>query len=103
QVKSGKFFAMGSGPMRSAAGREPIFEHVARRQRSDAAVGVLECDRTPPAEVFADIAEKTGVSIDRVTLLAASVRSLAGGVQVVARSLETALHKLHELGFDMTR
>src|SRR5262249_56679524 len=29
--------------------------------------------------------------------------SLAGTVQVVARSLETALHKLHELKFDLTQ
>ncbi len=28
---------------------------------------------------------------------------MAGNVQVVARSVETALHKLHELGFDVDR
>ena len=33
----------------------------------------------------------------------APTASLAGTVQVVARSLETALHKLHELGFDLSR
>ena len=34
-------------------------------------------------------------------MLCAPCASLAGTVQVVARSLETALHKLHELGFDL--
>ncbi|HEV3023547.1 MAG TPA: methenyltetrahydromethanopterin cyclohydrolase, partial [Pirellulales bacterium] len=36
-------------------------------------------------------------------LLAARTASQAGTVQIVARSVETALHKLHELGFDLTR
>ena len=38
-----------------------------------------------------------------MTLLVAPTASLAGGVQVVARSVETALHKLSELGFDLAR
>src|SRR5262249_34137874 len=36
-------------------------------------------------------------------LLAAPAFSLAGSLQVVARSLETALHKLHELKFDLAQ
>ncbi len=36
-------------------------------------------------------------------MLGAPTASLAGGVQVVARSVETALHKLHALGFDLDR
>jgi methenyltetrahydromethanopterin cyclohydrolase len=36
-------------------------------------------------------------------LLVAPTASLAGTVQVVARSVETALHKLHELRFDLAR
>jgi methenyltetrahydromethanopterin cyclohydrolase len=36
-------------------------------------------------------------------LLSARTASLAGNFQVVARSVETALHKLHELGFDVWR
>ena len=38
---------------------------------------------------------------DHLTLLAARTASIAGTVQVVARSVETALHKLHELGYDL--
>ncbi len=38
---------------------------------------------------------------DRLTLLVAPAASLAGTLQVVARALETALHKLHELKFDL--
>jgi methenyltetrahydromethanopterin cyclohydrolase len=35
--------------------------------------------------------------------MVARTSSLAGTVQIVARSVETALHKLHELGFDVRR
>ncbi len=38
-----------------------------------------------------------------MTLLVAPTASVAGGLQVVARSVETALHKLHELKFDVRR
>ena len=38
-----------------------------------------------------------------MTLLAAPTASLAGGVQIVARSVETALAQAAELKFDLTR
>ena len=38
---------------------------------------------------------------ERLTLLVARTSSPAGMVQIVARSVETALHKLHVLGFDL--
>ena len=43
------------------------------------------------------------VGPSQVTLLVAPTASLAGGLQIVARSVETALHKLAELEFDLTR
>ena len=63
-------------------------------------VGVLETSKLPPEAVCVDIAEKCGIAPDRLTLLAARTSSMAGTVQIVARSVETALHKLHVLGFD---
>ena len=38
-----------------------------------------------------------------LTLLMAPTASVAGGVQIAARVVETALHKLHELDFDVRR
>jgi methenyltetrahydromethanopterin cyclohydrolase len=38
-----------------------------------------------------------------LTLLIAPTASLAGTIQVVARSVETALHKMAELGFELAR
>jgi methenyltetrahydromethanopterin cyclohydrolase len=103
QISVGKFFAMGSGPMRAANGHEAIYDRIGRREDAQAVVGVLEGRKEPTPEVVAEVAGKCRVKPEDVTLLIAPTASLAGGVQVVARSIETALHKLAELGFDLAR
>jgi methenyltetrahydromethanopterin cyclohydrolase len=103
QVAVGKFFAMGSGPMRAAYGKEALFDHIPGRERPPVAVGVLETRKAPGEDVVAYIAERTQVSAEKLTLLYAPAASLAGTLQVVARSLETALHKLHELKLDLSQ
>ncbi len=103
QIAQGKFFAMGSGPMRAAAGSEALFERIGFRERPPMAVGVLETGKLPPGEVVADLARQCGVEPAKLTMLAARTASQAGTVQIVARSVETALHKLYELGFDLAR
>jgi len=102
-LKDGKYFAMGSGPMRAVAGSESIYDVIGFRESADAVVGVLESRKPPPRAVFAKIAEACRVEPAKVTLLVAPTASLAGGVQIVARSIETALHKLAELKFDLSR
>jgi methenyltetrahydromethanopterin cyclohydrolase len=101
QITGEKFFAMGSGPMRAAACREPLFEQLGLRDQADRVVGVLETSKLPTAEVCEKIAAQCGVATSNVTLLVARTASIAGTVQVVARSVETALHKMHELGYDL--
>ncbi|MGE3314056.1 MAG: methenyltetrahydromethanopterin cyclohydrolase [Planctomycetaceae bacterium] len=101
QISVGKFFAMGSGPMRAAAAREELFEKLDYREKASEVVGVLETSRLPGEAVVEFIAERTEVPADRIHLLAAPTSSQAGNIQVVARSIETALHKLFELGFDL--
>lgn len=103
EVKGEKFFAMGSGPMRAAAAREPLFADLGYREQASACVGVLESGKLPTDAVCEDIAAKCGVKPKQLTLLVAPTRSLAGTLQVIARSVETALHKLHELKFDLNR
>ncbi len=103
QVQVGKFFAMGSGPMRAAYGKEELFAHLPGRETSPVAVGVLETRKLPDDAVVAHLAEKLGLPANQITLLAAPTFSIAGNVQVVARSLETALHKLHKLKFDLAQ
>lgn len=103
KVAKGKFFAMGSGPMRAAIGKEALFDKIGYREQSEVAVGVLETSKLPPAEVLQELAEQCGVALDKLILLVAPTASQAGNLQVVARSIETTMHKMFELGFDMNR
>jgi methenyltetrahydromethanopterin cyclohydrolase len=103
QIAVGKYFAMGSGPMRARYGKEELFDGVPGREEAPVAVGVLETRKPPTDEVVAYLAERLGLSAAKLTLLAAPAASLAGNLQVVARSLETALHKLFELKFDLAQ
>jgi methenyltetrahydromethanopterin cyclohydrolase len=104
QIKVGKFFAMGSGPMRAAYGKEAVFDHIAHgREQPPVAVGVLETRMHPTPEVIAFLTERLPDTVDKITLAVAPASSMAGTIQVVARSLETALHKLHELKFDLAQ
>lgn len=101
QIKVEKFFAMGSGPMRAAYGKEELFDHIGFREQSPVAVGVMETRKMPGEAVIAHVAEKLRMAKSDVTLVVAPASSIAGNMQVVARSIETALHKLHELKFDL--
>ena len=102
QIQSGKFFAMGSGAMRVKAGKESLIRELNLTDDSTVAVGVLETSQLPDDDVCRKIAEDCHVSPENLVLLAARTASLAGHVQVVARSVETCLHKLHELKFDLS-
>ena len=103
KVNVGKFFAMGSGPMRAVAAKEPLFDKLWYREDAEQVVGVLESSKLPEADVFEYIAQATDVDPEDVVLCVAPTSSMAGNLQVVARSVETAMHKLHELGFDVNR
>ena len=96
-----KFTALGSGPARALAVREPLFEELGYRDRSDSTCLVLETDRRPPAALAEKISRDCGVAPERVTLVLTPTGSLAGVVQIAARVVEVALHKAHELGFPL--
>ena len=49
------------------------------------------------------VARKANVPPNGITFAIAPTASLAGGVQIVARTIETGLHKMGTLGFDVTR
>ena len=102
RIRLNRFFAMGSGPARSLAAGEPLFGKLSLKSRSDRTVLLLETSSLPEADVAGHVAERCGLPGDRLTLIAASTGSLAGCTQIAARSVETTLHKLLELGFDLT-
>lgn len=101
-INVGKFFAMGSGPMRAAYGQEKLFADIPGREPdAPCAVGVLESKYHPTEDVITYLVGKLPTSVEKLTLLVAPASSIVGTIQVVARSLETALHKMHELKFDL--
>lgn len=103
KVSSDDYFAMASGPVRAAIGREDLFDEIGFREQPPVAVGLLETSSLPPEQVCHQLARDAGVPPERLVLLVARTASAAGTLQVIARSLETALHKLHDLRFDLGR
>jgi methenyltetrahydromethanopterin cyclohydrolase len=97
------FFAMASGPGRALARAEDLFDELAWREQSEAAVLCLETRQEPPPEIVEKVAERCGVQASAVTFLIAPTASVCGSVQISARVVETALHKLHEIGVDPAR
>src|SRR3954454_9581122 len=95
------YFAMGSGPGRALIRAEELYDDLGWDERAGAAVLCLETREAPPPAVAAFVAERAGVPPDALTLLTAPTASITGGVQIAARVVETALHKLHELDFDV--
>ena len=96
-VSDADYFGMGSGPMRLLRGREPILERLELAEDAPHAVGVIESAALPKESTVRMMAEACGRRPDQLTLLVAPTRSLAGTIQIVARSVETTLHKLAEL------
>ena len=96
-----KFFALGSGPARALACKEPLFAELGYRDRSDHGVLVLEVDKPPPRVVLDKVLRDCALAPDALTIVLTPTTSLAGTTQVVARVLEVALHKAHELHFDL--
>lgn len=100
-ISANKYFAMGSGPMRMARGKEAILDHFLLRERPDFGVGILESTALPNETVIKSIAAECDLPTKSLALIAAPAGSIAGSIQVIARSVETALHKLHTLKFDL--
>jgi len=96
-----KFFSLGSGPGRAIAGREDLFEELGYKDQANAACLVLESDKAPPVEVIEKVSRDTGVAVENLTFILTPTRSLAGTVQIVARVLEVAMHKIHTLHFPL--
>ncbi|HET7599375.1 MAG TPA: methenyltetrahydromethanopterin cyclohydrolase [Gemmatimonadales bacterium] len=99
-----KYFAMGSGPLRAHARVErELFEKLQYAEAAERAVLVLE-GRTLPTDAVAEwVARKARLEPRQLTFVIAPTASLAGGVQISARIIETGLHKMETLGFDVRK
>ncbi|MBT2971798.1 MAG: methenyltetrahydromethanopterin cyclohydrolase [gamma proteobacterium symbiont of Ctena orbiculata] len=95
------FNALASGPGRALSLKEPLFKELDYQDRAERTCLVLEVDRLPPLPLCEKIARDCAVDVKELTLILTPTSSLAGTVQIVARVLEVAMHKAHELGFDL--
>jgi len=105
-----KYYALGSGPARAMATKqkdgetvpvEALYKELEYQDSADTTALVIENDKIPPVEIIEKIATACGVSADKLTIIVTPTSSLAGGVQVVGRVLEVAMHKAHELHFPL--
>src|SRR5687767_1035972 len=101
-VHADNFFAMGSGPLRAKARVEhELFEKLGYAEEADRGVLVLEGRTLPTDAVASWVSERAGVPPSAITFVVAPTASSAGGVQIAARILETGLHKMDALVFDV--
>jgi len=99
-----KYFAMGSGPLRAHVRVESeLFKKLDYGERASRGVLVLETRLLPTDEVAAWVGRKAELPPAQLTFVAAPTASVAGGVQIAARILETGLHKMDTLGFDVRK
>ncbi len=95
------FRALGSGPGRALAQKEKLFAQLGYRDSATSTCLVLEVDQAPPLELIEKVSRDCHVAAEQLTFILTPTRSLAGLVQIVARVLEVALHKVHVLGFPL--
>ena len=102
RISVGDYFAMGSGPAR-ALGLKPkeLYEEIGYDDDFEAAVLVLESDKLPDEKVVEYIAKHCSVDPENVMIAVAPTASIAGSVQISARVVETGIHKLESIGFDI--
>ena len=97
------FFSLGSGPVRSIVQKEEIFKELNYQDKSTKTSVVLEVDKFPPEEVIKKVSSDSNVQPENLTFIITPTMSICGNIQVVARVLEVAIHKIHELGFPLER
>ena len=105
-----KYYALGSGPARAMATKlkdgqqepvEALYKELGYTDACDSTVLVIENDAIPPLAIIEKVAAACNLDPAKLTIIIAPTSSLAGGIQVVARVLEVALHKAHALHFPL--
>lgn len=105
-----KYYALGSGPARAMAAKikdgneepvEELYKELGYRDSFDSTVLVIENDAVPPPAIVEKVAAACKVDPGKLTVIVTPTSSLAGGLQVVARVLEVAMHKAHALHFPL--
>jgi methenyltetrahydromethanopterin cyclohydrolase len=102
RIKVGKFFGMGSGPARALSlNPKELYKEINYTDDANEAVLVLESNTMPDADVTAEIAKACKVEPEDLYIVVVPTASIAGSVQISARGIETGVHRLEVLGFDI--
>ncbi|MDE0309316.1 MAG: methenyltetrahydromethanopterin cyclohydrolase [Acidiferrobacterales bacterium] len=96
-----EFRALGSGPARALAAVESLYEHIGYRDQFDQACIVIETSDFPPDGMIEQIANECSIRPENLTLILTPTGSRAGVTQIAARVVEVAMHKAHEIQFDI--
>ena len=102
-LNHGKFFSLGSGPVRSIAQKEEIFKEINYRDQNEKTSIILEVNEFPPEEIVTKISKDCNINSENLTFILTPTTSITGTIQVVSRVLEVAIHKVHELKFPLKR
>jgi methenyltetrahydromethanopterin cyclohydrolase len=97
------FRAMGSGPACLLNPRLKIGQEFGYNEEAGNAVLVLEGRQLPNDAIASGLAAECNLKGRSLRMIIAPTSSMAGSVQIAARSIETALHKMHHLGLDITK
>jgi len=104
RIKTEDYFAMGSGPARALAKKpKELLEVTGYTDSGESAVLVLESGKLPTPSAVLKVAESCGISPDRLRIVVAPTGSVAGMAQISGRVVETAVHRITDLGFDPKR
>lgn len=102
-INKDNYQAMGSGPARILAKKpKHIYEKIQVNESHDETVIILETNQYPPESILRYIADKCKIELDGLCVIIVPITSVAGSTQISGRSVETAIHKLFDLGMDIT-
>ncbi|MEQ1902663.1 MAG: methenyltetrahydromethanopterin cyclohydrolase [Pirellulaceae bacterium] len=102
-VSADGYFAMASGPARLLRGKEDILARYGLAEVATQGVVILESGGLPTESALEKMGLECQLAPNELTLCIARTASLPGTLQIVARCIETTLHKLFELNFDLTQ
>jgi methenyltetrahydromethanopterin cyclohydrolase len=102
QIQEDDYFAIGSGPARALALKpREIYEKIGYKDDFDKAIVILETDKHPPAKLLERFVKDCHVQPENLAVILAPTVSIAGATQVSGRIVETGIHKLSKLGFNV--
>ncbi|MEW6623995.1 MAG: methenyltetrahydromethanopterin cyclohydrolase [Bacillota bacterium] len=92
-----------SGPVRTVAREDSFAKEFAYQDSNHEVVVALQDNRMPEESLINYIAKTCKVNSQNIYVLVAPTGSIVGCVNVVARTLETSLWRLHHLGMDVNK